>query len=653
MPSFTKVQTGFLEPQGPFTLDPGTASAPGIKFSTSAATGMFSPSTGALAFSTGSTQNALTILSGGNVGIGTTNPLTKLDLVGVDGLGLDIRGRSSDGATQIRFRNNASSANNFYIFSNDNAASEIGSTTSLLFKTNSSNRVYIDSNGHVGIGTVSPNLAGFAGPTFSIGKSANPYSVTELQGSSTSDAIISLIHAYNIAGSSRIAQIAFRRDGANNSGAITFDTYNSGSAGERLRITNSGNVGIGTTNPQGKLSIWHTTGSILKFRTAADFDANFVGHAIDSRNEANTVSTTLLYRGSPHIWWGDAGVNEIVRFTGTGNVGIGTTNPISKLDVRGTLIVNGSTTNYPQTVQVYGYNDLTSTTVNTNPSTTHDGGGGIRIVNSLNTANYGVGIYFDHGSLSSAILSSRIATNTWGTDLRFYTHPTSTNDQFLTFERLRITSEGNVGIGTTNPFQKLHLESTTSPLTLNLKLNKSSTTNDYAEIAFQLWNGATSGTTTFGDSGGTSRPSVVLRALNESGGSAQGAFIVGTFTGGANNSAVTEKFRISSNGNVGIGATNPTTKLHVVGTAQVTSSFRISSNSKNGGTTRATAIETISTDGGTNSPTVYGNNRYGSGKWVLLAAFNSSGNAISSTTNTSAGSTFVFCITDAASNFPA
>ena len=111
-------------------------------------------------------------------------------------------------------------------------------------------------------------------------------------------------------------------------------------------------------------------------------------------------------------------------------------------------------------------------------------------------------------------------------------------------------TSGRFGLGTTNPYQKLHLESTTSPLTLNLKLNKTSTTSDYAEIAFQLWNGATSGTSTFGDAGGTSRPSVVLRAINEAAGTAGGSFVVATFAGGANNSTLTEKFRISSAGNV-------------------------------------------------------------------------------------------------------
>ena len=106
---------------------------------------------------------------------------------------------------------------------------------------------------------------------------------------------------------------------------------------------------------------------------------------------------------------------------------------------------------------------------------------------------------------------------------------------------------GNVGIGTSSPNYLLDLQSSETGLTHNLKLNKGSATGDYAEIAFQLWNGAGSGLNTFGGSG-TSRPSVVLRAINEASNSAAGAFVVGTFTGGANNSTLTEKFRISSDG---------------------------------------------------------------------------------------------------------
>ena len=82
MPSLTKIQTGFLEPQGAFELTPGTASSPGLFFSGNTSTGMFSPSTGVLGFSTGSTQNALTILADGKVGIGLTNPTVALQVEG-------------------------------------------------------------------------------------------------------------------------------------------------------------------------------------------------------------------------------------------------------------------------------------------------------------------------------------------------------------------------------------------------------------------------------------------------------------------------------------------------------------------------------------------------------------------------------------------
>ena len=108
---------------------------------------------------------------------------------------------------------------------------------------------------------------------------------------------------------------------------------------------------------------------------------------------------------------------------------------------------------------------------------------------------------------------------------------------------------GNLGLGASDPFQKLHIQNTTSPLTLNLKLNKDSTTNDYAEISFQLWEGASSGETVFGGSG-TSRPSGVIRCLNESGSNATGSLIFATFSGGSTNSTVTEKMRIDSSGRV-------------------------------------------------------------------------------------------------------
>ena len=161
------------------------------------------------------------------------------------------------------------------------------------------------------------------------------------------------------------------------------------------------------------------------------------------------------------------------------------------------------------------------------------------------------------------------SSNTFALGVNGSTFEIADNFKLGTNARLSITDTGNVGIGTTSPSYLLDLESTATGLTHNLKLNKSSTTGDYAEIAFQLWSGAGTGLNTFGGSG-TSRPSVVLRAINENGSQAAGAFAIATFTGGATNSTLTEKFRLTSAGNVGIGTTSPFKKLDLGATTSDT-----------------------------------------------------------------------------------
>jgi hypothetical protein len=131
-----------------------------------------------------------------------------------------------------------------------------------------------------------------------------------------------------------------------------------------------------------------------------------------------------------------------------------------------------------------------------------------------------------------------------------------------------------------------------------------------------------------------------------------GRLVFSTTADGA--SSPTERMRIDSSGRLLVGTSSNSggATIQASGSVQASLALRFPANSRNGGTTRATAIETISTDGGTNTATIYADSRYGAGKWVFLAGFDSSGNAINSTTSTGPASTFVFCITDAAANFP-
>ncbi len=121
-----------------------------------------------------------------------------------------------------------------------NTAIRFPAADTVSVETAGSERLTVQSDGDIGLAATSPNASGFAGPTVSIGKSANPYSVLELQGSNTSDGAFAILVGYNSGGSARTAQINFERKSANNSGSITFETASSGSLGTRVRISNDG-----------------------------------------------------------------------------------------------------------------------------------------------------------------------------------------------------------------------------------------------------------------------------------------------------------------------------------------------------------------------------------------------------------------------------
>ena len=83
MAASNKIQVGYIEAQdgAQFEVDAGTAAAPGLVFDDSAATGLYSPGTGQLAFSTSGKQTALRILADGKVGV-DCSPTVALEVNG-------------------------------------------------------------------------------------------------------------------------------------------------------------------------------------------------------------------------------------------------------------------------------------------------------------------------------------------------------------------------------------------------------------------------------------------------------------------------------------------------------------------------------------------------------------------------------------------
>ena len=160
------------------------------------------------------------------------------------------------------------------------------------------------------------------------------------------------------------------------------------------------------------------------------------------------------------------------------------------------------------------------------------------------------------------------------------TRPTTTN----TTERMRIDRYGKVGIGTTAPSERLHLmhwDQITSPidiLTLEHNLGGNTTQNGTAIKFVSNWMN--------GDKHSIAR----IRGLSNDNTATSDNYFSGfltfeTQTGGTANDITSERMRITNIGNVGIGVTDPSEILHIIGNFRIetrpneTSSIDIKSDS--------------------------------------------------------------------------
>jgi len=273
---------------------------------------------------------------------------------------------------------------------------------------------------------------------------------------------------------------------------------------ERLRIDTSGNVGIGTASPVEKLTV---TGQIS---TSTDL---VLKESTTARGYIFGTSAGLTYRATstlPHIFQNVG--TELMRLDATGNLGIGTASPSQRLHVAAGTILVSNTSSTSATVAIAG----NGSTVGTSAFELIQGGSSEAYV--YNRAN------------SFLVLGTNNA------------------------ERMRITSGGDVGIGasSTDPFSRV--------LTRSVAISSSG-----AGTSSGLFITSGAGSRVQLGIGSTSTLLIYSDSTNFSAISTETAMPLLLQTN------QTERMRIDSNGNVGIGTSSPSALLHVNGTARATS----------------------------------------------------------------------------------
>jgi hypothetical protein len=388
--------------------------------------------------------NSLIFDNGTNVGIGTASPGAKLDVVG------NIANRI--GNSYYTYTDNygfgTPDSSGLQIFAGTSDSIRFGRRTS---GTTFTERMRIDSdNGNVGIGTSSPTqkldvngnavVLGFlqAGdasilgapsygliPTAIIGKSpAGVLDIRNTNGTVNAGDTAGIIQ-FSVKGDATPGYTVARIDvstqintttGNSGGGNMKFLTSGGGTGAfptERMRITNTGNVGIGTSSPAQKLDVTgniSTTGSTIY----SDGGGNVMlaGRDFDFYGVANSDGGLFVYGNNKlHL-----STNSVRRLSvdGSGNVGIGTTSPIDKLTVSGR-------------------------------------------VNVLGTSQNSIWLNQSAGGSSNGYIVGRSFSSDDAQNFFIY-------DALAAAFRLNITSTGNVGIGTTSPSVLLDLFKATYPV---------------------------------------------------------------------------------------------------------------------------------------------------------------------------------------------
>jgi hypothetical protein len=513
----------------------------------------------------GTNQERFRITEAGNVGIGTLSPRSVLESKGVISVGdTQTTLGSNDPLAGVDFYTSDTS----FASSNTNRVARIfpysdeplGQAFGLKFSTADTDtdaavRMTIESSGNVGINTITPSVSLDISGTdaIQVPKGLTSDRPTPASGMFRFNTTTNEFEGYN---GTEWAPI-----GGANAASIDVDSFTGDAVETAFTLSSAISEEVATQiyidGVYQSKDNYSTSGTTLTFTDAPADGASievvhFTGISESDLNGSGTTNYISKWLDT------DTLTNSIIYDNGT-NVGIGTASPNAELEIHGNLNIGDGTSvtsiglqrnsaNYITATDAAGY--LVFRTGGATERMRIHNGGDISFRDTSNnqafywdasTARLGIGagsspestlhIKANQDSTNGGIRLESLDGTQYATidmnnagNLRFYQNGVS---------RMRIDSTGNVGIGEASPDNRIHIKGGTDA-TSSIKLEKSGSSTAILTSYYI-------GTTTSDD----------FRFL----------------TNGA------EKMRITSGGNVGIGTTNPASKLTVSGDTYTSGQF--------------------------------------------------------------------------------
>ena len=419
--------------------------------------------TGSVTVQSGSFAADLTV--GGAIGIGTNAPSAQLHL------------RSATN-NAVLLESTGANTTPAYIIRNDarewqmRVSGDEGDQFELRDATASEARLVVDASGRVGIGHPYPYVRLHVRRNTAAESSSSTFwdwshgGGMLLQNTSTGTNAVTGLAFAGGASDHALGGIGLLQEIADVQGALAFFTGGAGQGNlvpERLRISASGNVGIGTASPLSRLqvngdfrleggdrSILTNTadGSDTEYLSFSGAGATSYERGANLRihgNEASGAGGVISYQagnatGAQHRFYTHDGSQNAIRMLidRSGRVGVGTASPSTTLNVSRA--------------------DSTASSAGTFWNQTY--GGGFLLENKQSAPNAVTGIGLAGGSGNGAIAGVGMVQETANSlgGLAFYTGGQGMANAVP--ERLRVTADGNVGIGTSAPVSRLHVNGT-------------------------------------------------------------------------------------------------------------------------------------------------------------------------------------------------